>query len=43
MDILVPKTGVLQICPEIQNGDFIENDSNDFNYISAIYRDHLPK
>jgi hypothetical protein len=26
-----------------QNGDFLENGSNDFDYISVIYGDHVSK
>jgi hypothetical protein len=28
---------------EIQNGDFLENASNNYDEISVIYGDHLPK
>jgi hypothetical protein len=29
--------------PWKQNGDFLDNSSDDFDYISVIYRDHHPK
>jgi hypothetical protein len=29
--------------PKTQNGDFLESGSNDFDYISVIYGDYLPK
>jgi hypothetical protein len=37
------KARVLEMVPRKQNDDFLENGSNDFDYISVIYRDHLPK
>jgi hypothetical protein len=42
-NILAPKTGALQMCPKKQNGDFLENGSNDFEHILVSYGDHLPK
>jgi hypothetical protein len=33
----------LQMDPLEQNGSFLENPFNDFNYILAVYGDHLPK
>jgi hypothetical protein len=39
LNIPAPKSGVLQIGPKIRNGDFLENGSNDFDYISLIYGD----
>jgi hypothetical protein len=34
---------IIQMGPKTQKGDFNENISNDFDYISVIYGDHLPK
>jgi hypothetical protein len=28
--------------PETQNGEFLEDGSDDFVYISVVYGDHLP-
>jgi hypothetical protein len=38
-----PKLPVLQMSPVKQNCNFLENGSNDFDYISGVYGDHLPK
>jgi hypothetical protein len=43
LNIPAPKSGTLQIGPKMQNGDFLENGSNDFENISVIYGDHIPK
>jgi hypothetical protein len=34
-----PKIRALQIGPERENGDFLENDYNDFDSILAVYED----
>jgi hypothetical protein len=43
MKILAPKIGALHTGPKKQHGNFLENGSNSFGYISAIYGDALPK
>jgi hypothetical protein len=39
MNILHPKNGALQMGPKKQNGNFLENGSNDSDEISLIYGD----
>jgi hypothetical protein len=43
MDILAPKIGALHRRSQIKNCDFLDESSNDFQYISEIYEHHLPK
>jgi hypothetical protein len=43
MSTPLPKLPVLQMIPENQNCNFLENGSNDFDYISEVYGNHLPK
>jgi hypothetical protein len=38
-----PKIGTLEIGSEIQNGDFLENDSSDFDKVSVTYKDNILK
>jgi hypothetical protein len=38
-----PETRALQMGPKIQNEDFLENRSDDFDSISGIHRDHIRK
>jgi hypothetical protein len=42
VNIPAPKIGILQMYLKKQNGDFLKNVSDDFDYISLIYGDHLP-
>jgi hypothetical protein len=42
-NILVPKIEALQMGPETENGDFLENSSNTFDYISVLSGGHLPQ
>jgi hypothetical protein len=43
MNTPLSKIPVLQMNPENQNCSFLEDGSNDFDYISGVYGDHLPK
>jgi hypothetical protein len=43
MSILAPIIGAFQMGPRKQNADFLENGSSSFEYILAIYVNHLPK
>jgi hypothetical protein len=43
LNVNIPKIGALQISPPKQNGDFLDNSSNDFDYILVIYGGHLHK
>jgi hypothetical protein len=41
LSIPAPKIEALQVSPKRQNDDFLENVSNNYDYISIIYGDHL--
>jgi hypothetical protein len=43
MNTPTPQTEALQMGPKIQNGDFLESASKEFDYISVVYEDHTPK
>jgi hypothetical protein len=43
LNIPAPKIEALQVDPKIRIGDFLENGSNNFYYISVIYWDYIPK
>jgi hypothetical protein len=43
LNIPTPKLEALEMDSNTHNGDFLENGSNDFDYISIIYGDHVPK
>jgi hypothetical protein len=42
MNVLASKTGALQIGVKKQNGDSLENVSNDIDHILMTYGNHLP-
>jgi hypothetical protein len=43
MNFLAPKIGALQMDPIKQNGSILEDDCNNFDYISVICGDHCSK
>jgi hypothetical protein len=43
LNMPAPKTGALQISPKTQNGSFLENFCNSFDYNLVIYGEHVSK
>jgi hypothetical protein len=43
MNIPAPEIGALQVDPKTQSWHFLENSSYEFDWISVVYGDHLPK
>jgi hypothetical protein len=43
MNIPAPEIWAISADPKTQNYSFLENSSYDFDWISVIYGDHLPK
>jgi hypothetical protein len=43
LNVNIPKIVALEMSPQKQNGDFLDNSSYDFDYILVIYGGHLPK
>jgi hypothetical protein len=43
LNIPVPKIGTLHMNPETQNGDLLKYGWHDFDHISVIYEDDIPK
>jgi hypothetical protein len=43
MNILAWNTTPIEAASKQQNGDFVENGINDFDYISVIYGNHRPE
>jgi hypothetical protein len=43
MNILGLNRGAFEMSPQKENGDFLENSCDDFDYICVVYGDHIPK